>query len=124
MSDGGDRLGRGRDERLFVERVARHYAPPESTPARRAAFDEALRQRLEAPRRGRGLAPALVGVGAALLLAVGVWTASEAPRVEVADGAWEVELLLSSDVSPSEDSDEGDYLPDDYLAIASVFLES
>ena len=124
MSDGGYRMGGGRVERLFVERLARHYSPPESTPARRAAFDEALRQRLEVPRRGRGLVPAWVGVGAALLLAVGFWTLSEAPRVELVDGAWEYELLLSSDVSPSEDSDEGDYLPDDYLAIASVFLDS
>ena len=40
----------------------------------------------------------------------------------VAASSWEDEVFLSSDLSASEDREEGEALPDDYLAIASVFL--
>jgi len=40
------------------------------------------------------------------------------------DSAWEYEILLSSDVSPTADRDESQYLPDDYQAIAAAFLGS
>ncbi len=40
------------------------------------------------------------------------------------DSAWEYELLLSSDVSPTADRDESRFLPREYQAIASAFLGS
>jgi hypothetical protein len=114
----------GPRDRELVEWVGRHYAPPEETPARRAAFAESLRVRLE-PRRRRVLAPALAAVAAACL----VWWAlpTSLPRDPAAaalDSAWEYELLLSSDLSPTADRDESRFLPRDYQMIASAFLGS
>jgi hypothetical protein len=37
--------------------------------------------------------------------------------------AWEDELFLSSDLSAREDRNESEALPEDYLAIASAFLD-
>jgi hypothetical protein len=47
-----------------------------------------------------------------------------APDASAAVSAWEYELLLSSDVSPTADRNEGQYLPHDYQAIAAAFLGS
>jgi hypothetical protein len=114
----------------FVERLASSYAPAPMTAARRAAFDDAIRARLERPRRGPMLVPA-IGVAAAAALAWVVFSHStgpiplsgeDEPRAAVAS-SWEDELFLSSDLSAAEDSDESAALPDDYLAIASVFLD-
>jgi hypothetical protein len=41
----------------------------------------------------------------------------------VVASAWESELFLSSDVSPLDDRDDSEALPDDYLAIASLFMD-
>ncbi len=96
-------------DRELVDWMGRHYAPPEETAARRAAFTESLRARLEPPCLVWWLLPG----------------AAPEPPVAVADaGAWEYELLLSSDVSPAADRDESGFLPDDYQAIAAVFLGS
>jgi hypothetical protein len=111
-------------DRELVDWIGRHYAPPEETTARRAAFTESLRARLE-PRRGRVFGPAFAALAAACL----AWwllpgAAPEDPATVADVGAWEYELLLSSDVSPAADRDESGFLPDDYQAIATVFLGS
>lgn len=111
-----------RREREFVAWLGRHYGAPAETPARRAAFGDALRARLAGPRPGRRLAPAL----AAAALAGLVWLAlPDASRRGAGEPrAWEYELLLSSDLSPAADREESRFLPDEYQAIAVVFLDS
>ena len=114
------------EERTFVERIAAEFAPPAMSEARAAAFDARLRERLDArPRRGGVWLPALVTAAAvcAIWLGTGLWSASDPPRsASAAAGAWETELLLGSDLVADPD-DAGGYLPDDYSAIAAVFLD-
>ncbi len=114
------------EERAFVERIAADYAPPAMNEADAAAFDVRLRERLDArPRRGGVWLPALVtaAVMCAIWLGAGLWGPSDPPRsVSARAGAWETELLLGSDMD-AESGDEGGYLPDDYSAIAAVFLD-
>jgi hypothetical protein len=112
------------EDRVFADRLAAHYAPPPWTSAKRVDFDEALRARIERPQRRGFLAPALATAAAAAL----VWVSfSLLPAGEesnpVAASAWESELFLSSDVSPLDDRDDSEDLPEDYLAIASLFLD-
>jgi len=116
----------------FVERLASSYAPAPMTAARRAAFDEAIRARLERSRRLPVLIPA-VGAAAAAALAL-VWLVLsysmgpiglpwEGESEAVVASSWEDELFLSSDLSAAEDGDESATLPEDYLAIAGAFLD-
>ena len=70
------------------------------------------------------LAPALATVAVAAL----VWVSfSLRPAGDesnlVATSVWENELFHSSDVSPLDDRDDSEGLPEDYLAIASLFLD-
>jgi hypothetical protein len=70
------------------------------------------------------LVPALATVAAAAL----VWVSfSLRPAGDesnpVLASVWDSELFLSSDVSPLDDRDDSETLPDDYLAIASLFLD-
>lgn len=116
------------DDKGFVDRLAAHYAPPSSTPAKRVAFDEALRARIERPQRCRLLVPALATAAVATLVWV-TFPPSVGPLRQGGDesnpvvaSVWEDELFLSSDVSPLDDRDDSEVLPDDYLAIASLFL--
>jgi len=111
-------------EKAFVAGLAAHYEPPPWNSAQRARFDEALQARFDRPRRPGFLVPALAGAAAAAL----IWFSfSPGPEVDesrpVVASAWESELFLSSDVSRLDDRDESDALPDDYLAIASLFLD-
>lgn len=114
----------------FVERLASSYAPAPMTAARRAAFDEAIRARLERPRRLPVLIPAVGAVAAAALVWV-VLSYSTGPiglpweeeSEAVVASSWEDELFLSSDLSAAEDGDESATLPEDYLAIAGAFLD-
>lgn len=110
-------------ERALVQRIEQAYAPPPETPARRAAFSERLRARLE-PRERPLWAPALAAVALACLVWVALPTKPPSSEDALDDGAWEYELLVSSDVSPAADRDESLYLPDDYQAIAQAFLDS
>jgi hypothetical protein len=115
-----------REEQAFVERLAASWAPPSTTPAQRAAFDEGLRARLERRRRPWLVVPALATAAAAALIwfAVTPSVGPTAPRGDesVVAGAWDYELFFSSDVSPSDDRDDSEGLPDDYEAIASLIL--
>lgn len=106
----------------FVEGLAAHYAPPPSTSTSRAAFDVGLRARIEGPRRGGLLVPALAAAAAVTLVWVtfSLRPAGDEPGPVVAS-VWEDELFLSSDVSPLDDRYDSEGLPDDYLAIASLF---
>jgi hypothetical protein len=119
-----ERSAINRREEEFVEGLAAHYAPAPWTSAERASFDEALRSRIAQPRRRGFVVPALASAAAVAL----VWFSFfSGPGVEesspAAASAWESELFLSSDVSPLDDRDESEALPDDYLAIASLFLD-
>ena len=127
----------------FVKRLADHYAPSPLSPSQRAAWDTALAARLEKRRRAvvlpglatAALAAALVfGLGGrfglgrddpAVRLAPGVSaTAARTLVVSAEDSAsdllddWEYLLALQ----PADDEEDGQ-LPDDYAAIASIFLE-
>jgi hypothetical protein len=116
-------------EEEFVERLAAAYAPAPMTAPERAAFDEAIRTRLERPWRRPLLIPA-IGAAAAAALVWLVFSQTRGPvplsgeegAAAVLAGSWEDELFLSSDLSASEGRGESETLPDDYLAIASVFL--
>ena len=112
------------EDKAFADRLAAHYAPPPWTSARRVGFEEALRARVERPQLREFAVPALATVAVAVL----VWASfSLRPAGDesnpVATSAWESELFLSSDVSPLEDRDDSEGLPEDYLAIASLFLD-
>ena len=124
MKHDEERLQLNQQEQAFVDGLAGHYTPPPWTSAQRARFDEALRSRIARPRRRGFMVPALASAAAVAL----VWFSFfSGPGVEesspVAASAWENELFLSSDVSPLDDRDESEALPDDYLAIASLFLD-
>ena len=127
----------------FVKRLADHYAPSPLSPGQRAAWDTALAARLEKRRRAAllpGLATAALAT--ALVFGLGGWFGfdRDAPAVRPAPGVsatatrtlvvsaedsaaeplgdWEYLLALQ----PADDEEDGQ-LPDDYAAIASIFLE-
>ena len=112
------------EDKAFADRLAAHYAPPPWTSAKRVGFDEALRARVERPQRRGFAVPALAAVAVAALVWVSftLRPAGDVSAPEVAS-VWESELFLSSDVSPLDDRDDSEDLPDDYLAIASLFLD-
>jgi hypothetical protein len=111
-------------EKSFVDQLASLYAPRPWTSEQRARFDARLRARIQRPQRRSWMVPALAAVAAAALvwirLSGGPGGAESDPGVA---SGWESELFLSNDVSPLEDRDDGEALPDDYLAIASLFLD-
>jgi hypothetical protein len=109
------------------------------TSARRAAFDEALRARLqnglERPRRRKVWVPAFAT--AAVVAAITFLVLSGRFRSVTVEGEresgaivaeassaaqWEYDLVYLDELAPSEDREESELLPDDCLAIASVFL--
>ena len=129
-SPGDERPPRGGLEEEFVERLAVAYAPTPMTAGERAAFDAAIRARLERPTRWPMLVPAL-GAAAAAALVWFVFSQTSGPisppgreeSAAVVASSWEDELFLSSDLSASEDREESATLPEDYLAIAGAFLD-
>jgi hypothetical protein len=111
-------------EERFVDGLAAHYAPPPMTSAQRARFDETLQARLERPHRRGFLVPALAGAAVAALIWLSFSPGGQIDSATpVAASAWESELFLSSDLTPLDDREESEALPDDYLAIASLFLD-
>ena len=127
----------GQTDAEFVKRLADHYAPSPLSPSRRAAWDTALAARLEKRRRAMvlpGLATAALAT--ALVFGLGGWfgfdrddpavsaTAARTLGVPAQDSASDLlddwEYLLA--FQPADDEEDG-LLPDDYAAIASIFLE-
>jgi hypothetical protein len=123
------------EDEAFVGRLAEQYAPPPLSAARRAALDTELRGRVGSPNRLGFERPAFVSVLVALalggVLAVGVFESKPPedshPTVLLVDSpsveAWERGLLdpeFFDDVGAGSDLDE---LPDDYAAIAGIFLD-
>jgi len=128
-SPGDERPPRGGSEEEFVERLAAAYAPAPMTAGERAAFDTSIRARLERRTRRPMLVPAIGAAAAAglvwlvLSLTTGpISLPGEEGSTAMVASSWEDELFLSNDLSASEDREESEALPDDYLAIASVFL--
>ena len=123
-----------REDEDFVERVAASYAPPPMAAAERAAFDEAL---LARTRRSHSARRWLVAAGlptAATAALAAVWLFSLSPGTEglvpsekivpaLSARAWEEELFLEGGSFESEQPDESELLPEEYIAIASVFLD-
>jgi hypothetical protein len=123
------------EDEAFVGRVAEQYAPPSLSAARRAALDTELRGRVASPNRIGFERPAFASVLVALalggVLALGVFESKppedSRPAVRLADSpsveAWERGLFdpeFFDDVDAGSDLDE---LPDDYAAIAGIFLD-
>ena len=130
MSDA--RRNRPEDERdvdlaRWLERVREGYAPPEATPAQRAAFDARLRERLEGPRKARWL-PISIGAGlaaaaVAALLVLRTPTAPAPEPVAAATDDWADAVLLDDGSGYGEGGDAEDALPPQYAAIASAWFE-
>ena len=117
-------------DKEFLDRLAEAYTPEPMPAGRRAAFDEAIRARLERPQRRPLLIPAIGAAAAAALvwLVVSVSIRPTSPpageeSAALVASSWEDELFLSSDLGVSEDREESGTLPDDYVASASVFLD-
>ena len=133
----------GRTDAEFVKRLADHYAPSPLSPGQRAVWDTALAARLEKRRRALvlpGLATAALAT--ALVFGLGEWFGLErsGPAVRpapVASATATRTLGVSAEDSASDplddwedllafqpaDAEEDGQLPDDYTAIASIFLE-
>ena len=120
----------------FAAKLGELYAPEPQTPEQRMAFARELEARLERPRRRAIWLPALAGLGAAAAMA---WMVlSPAPGSDPPVGGslvaattnrdeleWQLfypdQLLEDHMAAASERRDSG--LPDEYMAIASVFLD-
>ena len=122
------------EEADFVRRVAEGYVPPPMAASERAAFDEALLRRIRRSRPARHwLAAAWLPAAAAAALAA-VWLFSPSPGTDglapsgkavtaLSARAWEEELFLEDGSFESEQPEDSDLLPEEYIAIASVFLD-
>lgn len=110
----------------FVRRLAGAYAPRPATPQERVAFRASLDRRLE--RGGRGhwipVLGGLVAAGFALALVLGQTVSAPAPGGSFTDTTPEEALLALATVNADTLEEEGgdEDLPDDYQAIASLFL--
>ena len=115
----------------FVKRVAASYAPPPMAAVERAAFDEALLGRI---RRGHPARRRLMAAGLPAAALAAVWLLFLSPGTErlapseetvpaLSARAWEEELFLEGESLESEQPDESELLPEEYIAIASVFLD-
>ncbi len=139
MSDPNERPELAAEAQRFVERLAESFAPDPPSEARRRAFDAALRERIEAPVRRSWWKPALAtaAVGAAIggLLSTpsveppestDTLVATETQRWsdELVDAVdWEAELFTASEVEDLGTMADDDFLPEDYVAIAGLFLD-
>lgn len=124
-----------RDQERFIERLAAHYTPAPMTPAQHAAFDRALWRRLQRRSHTWMLVPAVATLAVAAVVAWRVMSGGLAffphevrnPGSVVGQAgrptAWEYELLYAPEATETADDDNGLILPNDYLAIAQVFLD-
>jgi len=133
-----------REDRDWLDRVAEIYRAPELAPGRRAAFDARLADRIARRQRRRGLLGAAAAAAAAAGLAgAGVWSLggapSDPPRADApadarpavvagvpagrgASGSDEAVEDALLDLANAELEASGEALPDEYAAIAGVFL--
>jgi hypothetical protein len=133
-SPSDDRPKLAREDEGFVKRVAESYAPPPMTAAERAAFDETLLERIQRShptRRWLTLAGVPAAVGAALAAAWLFFLSPETEGLAPSEGmvpalsarAWEEELFLDDASLDAEQTDESELLPEEYVALASFFLD-
>jgi len=119
----------GREDAALVERMREGFGPAPLDPARAAAFDARLRERIEAPTRRPWAWAALTAATAAALAWAVLPGAPVAPEpVETAGAerlmetlAWEQEVLFGDAFDEPFADEDGDLLPPDYLALASAF---
>ncbi len=123
------------EDEEFLGRLVEHYAPPPLSPARRVALDAELRGRIATPREfvfaRPAFASALVGLAIGLALAFGAFesTAPESARSGVAAvnqpsaAAWERDLFDPESFDDVDADGDLEGLPDDYAAIAGIFLD-
>jgi hypothetical protein len=119
------------EDEAFVERLSEGFAPAPLCRARSAAFDDALASRIARPRRSRLIAPVLATAVAAAAVAWFVAPAALDPApigsgaavVSEAAARWERELFDPAALIGPEDAGDAEQLPDDYAAIAAVFLD-
>ncbi len=120
-----------REDEDFVKRVAASYAPPPMAAARRAAFDEALLGRIRRSQPARRWLTAACLPAAAL---AAVWLFSLSPGTDglvasekivptLSARAWGEQRFLEGGSFESERPDESELLPEEYIAIAGVFLD-
>jgi hypothetical protein len=120
------------DEAAFVAQLRASYAPEPLSPARCAAFDGALRERLDGRAHRPGALPTLGALLAAGLAVMFLLSPGEPPpaeteapsRAALASDTWAQELLVEDAVGYGERlRGEGDEpLPPQYAAIAGMFL--
>ena len=132
MSSSNEREDLRPDDRRFIRRMAKHYAPQPLSAARRATFDRTLEERLTDSARPPFLRPAsiLISICAALLL----WFAlpsqqASSPNFKVltppsaptplAQDTTSHSTLLAYTYYQSEAQD--DFLPAEYIALADAF---
>jgi hypothetical protein len=122
------------DDDAFVRRVADAYTPPPRTAAQRVAFQAKLEERLQAEGRSRswmwGAAAVATAAAAFLLISGALDSQIEEPAPQGTMAASEPlptgheqaqeEAILAIVIDPDARSE--DVLPEDYQAIASVFL--
>jgi hypothetical protein len=130
-----DRPALERDDARLVARVQDAWAPEPLTSARRAAFDAGLQERIERRQRRLGLWPALgaglvaASIAALVLVREETAVAPTTTVVAAADArvgtatAWAADVLYASGQDDEEREADDDGLPDEYAAIAGVFLD-
>lgn len=131
-NDGNRELSR--EDAEFLKRLRQLHAPEAMPSSRRAAFLRELSERLQARPRKRALMGALLVPAAALAAAwlyLGGWPAPSSDNGQAtvvakaaADTRWAYQVLYPPELSDSQDIDDSQMLPDDYLAIGSEFLDS
>lgn len=119
----------------FVARLEAEYAPEPQSAAQRQEFLRGLEARIERRRRRWRLPTALAGAGAAGALAWLVLAPQPAPEpMPSAGGAppaasrpaegWDTQLFYADELLDDDaDGATGQALPEEYVAIASVFLD-
>ncbi len=131
-----------RDDEAWLERMREVYAPPPMSPTERRAFDARLEERIEAEsQRGpfglrlwQPIAVAAVAAAAAWLAfapssdptpeLVPAPTEFASSRTATSLADWEREILAAAEPTAGSDVAVGeDILPDDYRAIAGLFLD-
>ena len=120
-----DDLDLSSEDTVFVEEIERAYQPPAMNAARRTAFDARLEERLQ-EREPRSFWPA-AAMGMASAAAIGalaLWFNVTSPieTTEVASTETLEDALLVL-IEPADRIGRDDSLPEDYEAIASLFLE-